>query len=296
MIEVKDLSLGYRNNPANVPYIIVHSDDYDSPEIVLRRISFKIESGQVYGLIGRNGAGKTTLLNCISGLIWSPSQKNVFMDGMPLRNGNPNMTSKIFYVTDTTPNLHVRVDKYAKKLSLYYPEFSMECFNDCVEMFHLNYREFLDNLSFGQKKMVFLSYAFASNASHIILDEPTNGLDITMMRTLRKLIASNMTDDKTIIISTHHINEISSLLDHIIILNNRKVAFDHSVLETGRALSFVESEKETDKENALYSMSSAYGNRMLLPNTSGIDSEIDYELLFEAVLDDSNKINSLFQN
>ena len=295
MIEVKDLSLGYRN-PANVPYIFVHSDDYDSSEIILRRISFKIESGRVYGLIGRNGAGKTTLLNCISGLVWSPSQKNVFLDGMPLRNGNPDMTSKIFYVTDTTPNLHLRVDKYADKLSLYYPEFSMECFNDCVEMFHLNYREFLDNMSLGQKKMVFLSYAFASNASHIILDEPTNGLDITMMRTLRKVIASNMTQDKTIIISTHHINEISSLLDHIIILNNRKVAFDHSVLETGRALSFVESDKETDKEKALYSMSSAYGNRLLLPNTSGIDSEIDYELLFEAVLDDSNKINSLFQN
>jgi len=115
------------------------------------------------------------------------------------------------------------------------------------------------------------------------------------MRTLRKLIASNMTDDKTIIISTHHINEISSLLDHIIILNNKNAVFDHSVLETGRVLSFVESDKETDKEKALYSMSSAYGNRMILPNTSGIDSEIDYELLYEAVLDDSNRINSLFK-
>ena len=252
MIEVKNLTVGY-SNPANIPEIFDHSDDYDSPEIVLRNISLKFESGKVYGLIGRNGAGKTTLLNCISGLIWRPSKKKVFLDGMPLSNGNPDMTSKIFYAIDTTPNLHVRVDKFAKKLSLYYPEFSMEHFNECVEMFHLSYREYLDRLSLGQKKMTYLSYAFASNASHIILDEPTNGLDITAMRTLRKLIASNMTDDRTIIISTHHINEISSLLDHIVILNNRKVAFDHSVHETGRALSFVESDKETDKNNALYS-------------------------------------------
>ena len=56
----------------------------------------------------------------------------------------------------------------------------------------------------------------------------------------------------------------------------------------------MESDKETDRQNALYSMSSAYGNRLILPNTSGIDSEIDYELLYEAVLDDSKKINSLF--
>ena len=290
MIEVKQLSLGYtvfRNEPK-----------INDPEVdwwILKDLSLEIKPGNVYGLIGRNGQGKTTLLNCLSGLIWRrPSKKRVFLDGMPLSNGNPDMTSRIFYAIDTTPTLHIRVDKFAKKLSLFYPEFSMECFNECVEMFHLSYREYLDRLSLGQKKMTYLSYAFASNASHIILDEPTNGLDITAMRTLRKLIASNMTDDRTIIISTHHINEISSLLDHIVILNNRKVAFDHSVQETGRALSFVESDKETDKNNALYSMSSAYGNRLILPNTSGIDSEIDYELLYEAVLDDSRKINALF--
>ena len=293
MIEVKDLSLGY-SSPGNVLQIIEHSADYDSQDIVLKDLNLKFESGKVYGLIGRNGAGKTTLLNCISGLIWKNAEKKVFINGKPMSNGNPGILSNIFYVTDTTPLLHVRVDKYAKKLSLFYPHFSMDCFNECVELFRLNYREYIDNLSLGQKKMAFLSYAFASNASHIILDEPTNGLDITSMRTLRKLIASNMSDDKTMIISTHHINEISSLLDHIIILNDKKAVFDHSVAETGRTLSFVESDKEADKSNALYSMSSAYGNRMILPNTSGIDSEIDYELLFEAVLDDSSKICGLF--
>ena len=99
MIEVRDLSVGY-SNPANTPVIFEHSDDYDSPEIVLRNISLKFESGKVYGLIGRNGAGKTTLLNCLSGLIWRPSKKRVFLDGMPLSNGNPDMTSRIFYALE----------------------------------------------------------------------------------------------------------------------------------------------------------------------------------------------------
>ena len=101
-----------------------------------------------------------------------------------------------------------------------------------------------------------------------------------------------MSDDRAIIISTHHINEVSSLLDHIVILNNKQIAFDHSVMEISSALSFIESDKENG--DALYSMSSAYGKRMILPNTNGADSEIDYELLFEAVLNNPDAINSQF--
>ena len=79
MIEVRDLSLCYAN-PGNVPDILDHSDDYDSSNLVLRNLNLNIMPGKVYGLIGRNGAGKTSLLNCITGLIWKPSAKKVFID------------------------------------------------------------------------------------------------------------------------------------------------------------------------------------------------------------------------
>jgi len=293
MIEVRDLSLCYAN-PGNVPEILDHSDDYDSSNLVLRNLRLNIMPGKVYGLIGRNGAGKTSLLNCITGLIWKPSAKKVFIDDRELSIGNPHIMSRIFYVTDTTPDLHIRVDKHAKTLAIYYPDFSMERFNDCVEMFNLDYREHIDNLSLGQRKMAMLSFAFASNAPYLILDEPTNGLDITSRKAFRKLLAQSMSPDRAIIISTHHINEVSTLLDHILILDNKRIVFDHSAIETGSTLKFIESDDRDLLQDAIYSMSSAYGNRMILQNESGSDSEIDYELLFEAVLENGAAINKLF--
>ena len=254
-------------------------------EPVVTGFDLTVERGNKISLQGRNGCGKSTLIKYLAGL---GEQEGITAEGdIYIAPG-----LKISYVGQDTSSLAGTLYDIASERGADKTVFSTILIKMGFTK-EMLYRD-VSRLSLGQKKMTYLSYAFASNASHIILDEPTNGLDITAMRTLRKLIASNMTDDRTIIISTHHINEISSLLDHIVILNNRKVAFDHSVHETGRALSFVESDKETDKNNALYSMSSAYGNRLILPNTSGIDSEIDYELLYEAVLDDSRKINALF--
>ena len=165
-----------------------------------------------------------------------------------------------------------------------------------MEQFQMDQDKFIDEMSLGQKKMTFLSLAFAADTPYLILDEPTNGLDISARRVFRKLVASNMTDQKTIIISTHHINEISNLLDHILILDKRHIVFDHSVAETGSRLSFVESDNDANPTDAIYSMSSAYGKRIILPNNGDTDSEIDYELLYEAVLEDYQSIENLFAN
>ena len=296
MIEVKDLSCSYKENRDQ----FLFGADIEKEELyqnnILKNLSFSIRPGNVYGVIGRNGAGKTTLLNCICGVIRPIGLKNqrVFIDGQPLNGDNPKMLASIFMVTDVIPDIHVKTGKYAVMLSCMYPHFSMEQFQDNMKLFQMDTDRFIDSLSLGQKKMVFLSLAFASGAPYIVMDEPTNGLDITSRKVFRKLVASNMADDRAIIISTHHINEVCSLLDHIFILDNKRMVFDHPVMEIGSTLSFVESDNESDTNGALYTLSSAYGKRMILPNTTGTDSEIDYELLFEAVLENPVLINSLF--
>ena len=293
MIEIKNLSLGFVKSNG------IHSTrvNLEAVKPVLENLSLTIEPGHVYGLIGRNGAGKTSLMNCITGILtFKRKHQPIYLDGVKLNVNNPNDHAKLFYVTDTISSIHILADAFANTLACFYPNFSVESYKEYMEMFRMDRNVFLDELSLGEKKIVFLSYAFASGAPYIIMDEPTNGLDITSRKVFRKLIASYMTPDRAIVISTHHINEISSLLDHILILDKRHLVFDRSVMETGSVLSFIESDDEDLRQQALYSMKSAYGNRMILPNTGGTDSEIDYELLFEAVLENGKAINELFEN
>ena len=293
MIEINNLSLGFVKSNG------IHSTrvNLEAVKPVLENLSLTIEPGHVYGLIGRNGAGKTSLMNCITGILtFKRKHQPIYLDGVKLNVNNPNDHAKLFYVTDTISSIHILADTFANTLACFYPNFSVESYKANMEMFRMEGNVFLDELSLGEKKIVFLSYAFASGAPYIIMDEPTNGLDITSRKVFRKLIASYMTPDRAIVISTHHINEISSLLDHILILDNRHLVFDHSVMETCSVLSFIESDDEDLRQQALYSMKSAYGNRMILPNTGGTDSEIDYELLFEAVLENGKAINELFEN
>ena len=293
MIEIKNLSLGFIKSNG-LPATRVN---LGTVKPVLENLSLTIEPGNVYGLIGRNGAGKTTLMNCINGIITiRRKDQSIYLDGVKLNVNNPNDHAKLFYVTDTISSIHILADAFANTLACFYPNFSVKSYKEYMEMFQMDRNVFLDELSLGEKKSVFLSYAFASGAPYVILDEPTNGLDITSRKVFRKLIASYMTPDRAIVISTHHINEISSLLDHILILDNKHIVFDHSVMETGSVLSFIESDDEDLRQQALYSMTSAYGNRMILPNSGGSDSEIDYELLFEAVLENGKAINELFEN
>jgi len=293
MIEIKNLSLGFvKSNGLHTTRV-----NLEAVKPVLENLSLTIEPGHVYGLIGRNGAGKTTLMNCITGILtFKRKHQPIYLDGVKLNVNNPNDHAKLFYVTDTISSIHILADAFANTLACFYPNFSIESYKEYMEMFRMDRNVFLDELSLGEKKIVFLSYAFASGAPYIIMDEPTNGLDITSRKVFRKLIASYMTPDRAIVISTHHINEISSLLDHILILDNKHIVFDHSVMETGSVLSFIESDDEDLRQQALYSMTSAYGNRMILPNSGGSDSEIDYELLFEAVLENGKAINELFEN
>ena len=293
MIEIKNLSLGFvKSNGIHTTRV-----NLEAVKPVLENLSLTIEPGHVYGLIGRNGAGKTTLMNCITGILtFKRKHQPIYLDGVKLNVNNPNDHAKLFYVTDTISSIHILADAFANTLACFYPSFSIESYKEYMEMFHMDRNVFLDELSLGEKKSVFLSYAFASGAPYIIMDEPTNGLDITSRKVFRKLIASYMTPDRAIVISTHHINEISSLLDHILILDKRHLVFDRSVMETGSVLSFIESDDEDLRQQALYSMKSAYGNRMILPNTGGTDSEIDYELLFEAVLENGKAIIEMFEN
>ena len=163
-----------------------------------------------------------------------------------------------------------------------------------LHCFEMNIDIDLGSLSMGQKKKVFMSFALATNTSFLLMDEPTNGLDIPGKSQFRKFIASGMSDDKTIVISTHQVRDIDKVLDHVLIMDESRVLLDESTSSICDKLYFVESDDRELAKSALFAIPTIQGNHLILPNVEKEESEINLELLFNATLAAPEEIARLF--
>ena len=279
MITVENLSFLYRK----------------SKRAVLHDFSLSLEKGRVYGLLGKNGAGKSTLLYLMSGLLTPKSGKVVYHD-VDVRRRLPITLQDMFLVPEEFDLPPVSLISYIELNSPFYPRFSKEDMVKYLHYFEMDINIDLGALSMGQKKKVFMSYALATNTSLLLMDEPTNGLDIPGKSQFRKFIASGMTDDKTILISTHQVRDIDKVLDHVLIMDNSRVLLNESTMSICDKLFFTESENRELLQSSLFSTPSIQGNFLLLPNESGEDSEINLELLFNATLAVPERISALFHS
>ena len=277
MITVENLSFLYRK----------------SKRAVLHDFSLSLEKGRVYGLLGKNGAGKSTLLYLMSGLLTPKSGKVVYHD-VDVRRRLPITLQDMFLVPEEFDLPPVSLISYIELNSPFYPRFSKEDMVKYLHFFEMDLDTDLGALSMGQKKKVFMSFALATNTSLLLMDEPTNGLDIPGKSQFRKFIASGMSDDKTIVISTHQVRDIDKVLDHVLIMDNSHVLLDQSITSICDKLLFVESDDRELAKTALYTLPSVQGNLLLLPNTENEESEINLELLFGATLAMPDKIVEMF--
>lgn len=279
MLQVKNVSFSYRRGKKEV----------------LHDFSLSLGKGGVYGLLGRNGAGKSTLLYLMSGLL-IPKKGEVIYHDVNVRLRQPVTLRDMFLVPEEFDLPPISLLSYVELNSPFYPRFSKEDMVKYLHYFEMDQDVNLGALSMGQKKKVFMSFALATNTSLLIMDEPTNGLDIPGKSQFRKFIASGMTDDKTIIISTHQVRDIDRILDHVLIMDNSQVLLDESIGDICNKLLFVESDNRDLVDNALFTLPSIQGNYLLLPNTDGEDSEINLELLFGATLAEPEKIKRMFHH
>ena len=266
-----------------------------SKRAVLHDFSLSLETGRVYGLLGKNGAGKSTLLYLMSGLLTPKSGKVVYHD-VDVRRRLPITLQDMFLVPEEFDLPPVSLISYIELNSPFYPRFSKEDMVKYLHYFEMDINIDLGALSMGQKKKVFMSFALATNTSLLLMDEPTNGLDIPGKSQFRKFIASGMTDDKTILISTHQVRDIDKVLDHVLIMDNSRVLLNESTMSICDKLFFTESENRELLQSSLFSTPSIQGNFLLLPNESGEDSEINLELLFNATLAVPERISALFHS
>ena len=262
---------------------------------VLSDFSFSLEKGRVYGLLGKNGVGKSTLLYLMCGLL-TPKHGRVMYHGLDVRRRLPETLRDMFLVPEEFDLPAVSLVQFVELNSPFYPNFSKEDMMTYLHLFEMDWNIHLGGLSMGQKKKVFMSFALATHTSLLLMDEPTNGLDIMAKSQFRKFIASGMSDERTIVISTHQVRDIDNVLDHVVIMNNSRVLLDESIARVTERLAFVESDSPALAEEALYKLPSVQGNSLLLPNREGVETKLNLELLFGAVLANPEKIKELFHS
>ena len=277
MLKISDLAFSYSGNDCKV----------------FNDFSLSFEKGAVYGLLGLNGTGKSTLLYLLTGLL-RPQQGSVVYKGEDVQKRLPSTLSDMFIVPEEFELPKMSIKRYAALHAGFYPNFSYEQLQKNLAMFGLDDSVVFNNLSMGQQKKAFMCYALATNTSLLVMDEPTNGLDIPSKSEFRRLIASNMTDDKTIIISTHQVRDIDSLLDHIVIIDGSQVLLNASSDEICRRLLFAEQPISEPTDGALFVQPSVAGNSVILPNEFDEESRLNLELLFNGVLAERDKFAVLF--
>ena len=226
-------------------------------------LSLELTAGNIYGLLGKNGAGKSTLINLMTGLL-TPKSGVVTLDGVNVRERLPKTMSDIYLIPEEFVMPHLTLKQYVSINAPFYPNYSSDDLQRNLDIFEMgdSMDVKLHSLSMGQKKKVFIAFAFATNTRVLIMDEPTNGLDIPSKSQFRKLVSSGMTDDKMMLISTHQVRDISEILDHVTIIDQSKVLLNAPITDVTRRLAF---RPMRVCDNTLFVQSSVIGSIVFVP-------------------------------
>ncbi|MBQ7156846.1 MAG: ABC transporter ATP-binding protein [Bacteroidaceae bacterium] len=195
---------------------------------VIDNLTLEFAEGGIYGLLGKNGTGKSTLLYLIIGLL-RPKSGEVTLEGINTADRTPAVLQEMFIVPEEYNMPSIKLTSYIKALRQFYPNFDEQILKDCLEIFELPMDIQLGDLSMGMKKKVYMCIALAARTKVLLMDEPTNGLDIPAKSQFRKVIAKGMREDQIIIISTHQVRDIELLLDHVTIIDNNKVLKNEAI-------------------------------------------------------------------
>jgi ABC-2 type transport system ATP-binding protein len=266
---------------------------YSKKNQVFDNLDLELESGHIYGLMGKNGAGKTTLFKLICGLSF-PKSGIVSVDGRTPADRQPGFLADIFLVPEEISVPALTPGKFAEINGGFYLGFDQSRFSELLEKFELDAGQNCLRMSNGQRKKMMLAFALTANTRYLLLDEPTNGLDIPSKAAFRSVLASALTEDTTIILSTHMVRELESLIDSVIILDGHRIILDKTIDQVARKLSFSRGTFSHPDEEMIYSSKCELGPTIVSVNSSSIPGEVDIEALFNACVNVPEKISTCF--
>lgn len=263
MIQIKDLNFAYPRQ-----------------QTLFTKLSMHLEAGSITGLLGKNGAGKTSLLKLLAGQLHPESGEVSVNDHNP-RKREVSMLNNVFFVAEEFYFPAIAINDYIEIYGPMYPKFDLNLLRNLLGDFDLKAEHNLNRLSYGQKKKFLIAFALSTRCRLLILDEPTNGLDIPSKTVFRKILAGSLDDNQLVIISTHQVKDVENLIDKIIILDNGEVIFQQTIETISQKVSFVSGPSD-DVEGAIYTEAIPGGYRMLMPY-GHTETDVDIELLFNAI-------------
>ena len=267
---------------------------YPRRQQLFRELQWAVPEGSVVGLLGKNGAGKSTLLHFLSGLLF-PKSGSITIGPHSPKERKPAFLEQIFFLTDEVAYAgNMTIARYEKVMGPFYPAFDSAQFGQILTDFGLERNIKLKELSMGERKKVFLSFGLSTNCRFLFFDEPTNGLDIPSKSVFRKVVAGNLSDQQTLIISTHLVADVEKLIDRVAILNEGTIQLDADLLELSDHLQFNTSSNRP--ENPMYVEKVGTGYHFIRSREDHeTQTPVNLELLFNAVLSNSINRHSIFQ-
>jgi ABC-2 type transport system ATP-binding protein len=213
MVSIDDLSFGYRGRA------------------LFNGLSLALVPGNIYGLLGVNGAGKSTLLKLMSGLLFAGAG-TVRARGHDPAERRPSFLSDVFVLAEDAHAPALSAREYVRSRAPLYPRFDHALFER-----YLGELELAPNggslaaLSYGQQRKFLLAFGLATLARVVLLDEPTNGLDIPSKSALRRVIAEAVSDERLFVISTHQVRDLGALMDPIVLVHQGRVLLHGTLAE-----------------------------------------------------------------
>ncbi len=262
---------------------------YSRKTKVFDDFSLTLAPGHIHGLLGCNGVGKSTLLKLLCGAL-TPQSGEISIDGFTPRDRRVDFLSNMMILPEEMLLPAVSIATYAKLTAPFYPKFSWDDFHNHCRALEIDEHRSMSAFSMGLKKRAYIAFALACNTDYLFMDEPTNGLDIPSKSILRRLLASVATDEKTIVISTHQVRDIDTLIDNVVICDTHGLVLSAATDALCRHFVFG---KTLPDEEPLYTETTPMGNISLTPNTSGRETLPNIELLFNATLQHREAINRI---
>ena len=274
MIQTKDLNYGYLKF-----------------QPVLKKITLNLPEGHICGLLGKNGVGKSTLLKVLTGALLGEGKYKV--GGYDPRDRKAEMQQQIRLVPENEALFENTIMELAEVTAPLYPTFSFDLLRKALEEFEVPTDKKITLMSLGQQKKALISLSLACNTPYLFMDEPTNGMDIPSKSSFRRIVASSVTENSTVLISTHQVDDLEGLIDYVVILENDGVLLSASLQEIGQKLCFGVAE---EGDEVLYSEQTLRGPWSVIVNKSGEEMPVDIKTLFSAVVKNPAKFKEIFNS